>query len=182
MLNTQRCLEMIDWSIHFWDFYVITRFAPKSKHILPAVLCCHVEDSQANYQLPALGGHALGDVFFPWDTANKCQVSTENNERWHRLYMLSKIAILNGGNSTILEIFTRKLGRIPIIELIFFRWVGSTTNQWGGSWIASGRLSPKMVPRRWWWHPRRPEASGISCGGKTCFPGTGGPTWSPNWQ
>ena len=123
---------MIDWSIQtsFWDFCVITRFAPKSKHILPATCVLPCRSLIGELPVTSFGGGTPSVTFFSLEIQpTKGQVSTENNERWDRFYMLSRIAILDGGNSTILYFHPENWERFPFL-LIFFRWVGSTTNQY----------------------------------------------------
>ena len=50
--------------------------------------------------------------------------------RYHMSFCLNK-GILGGETSNILLFSSRKLGKMnPILTSIFFRWVGSTTNQY----------------------------------------------------
>ena len=114
----------------------------------------------------SFGGYDLGDVFFPWDTANKGPSFYRKQWKMGQILYVEQNSYSRWWQLNYFVFSPLPWEGFPF-WLIFFRWVGSTTNQWGGSWIALERLSPKMVPRRWWWHLRRPEASGISCGGKS---------------
>ena len=146
-----------DWLVHsnfILGFLPYHQICAQSKHILPATCVLPCRRLIGELPVTSFGGHDLGDVSLrysqqrakflqkkKWKMGQILYVEQNSYSRWWQLtYFVFSPLIWE---------------RFPF-WLIFFRWVGSTTNQWGASWIALERLSPKMVPRRWGWHPRRP--------------------------
>ncbi len=88
--------------------------------------------------------------WFRMKTLLKWMIWGENHYFWKQpyatehLWMLQIFFVqvnLGGGNSNIFY-FHPNLGKIPILTSIFFRWVGSTTNQ---KWMMPSSWIPKNI-------------------------------------